>query len=175
MDEQELQILQILDVIAKPESVRTMIDSVALRVEQKLTQDIGASLAWESVPLATYAGRLPNMIRSSWVFVLRAQANTGAERHPNSHQRMMSYKGSGDLQIWTGKKWRSNPLVSNSEAQLESRWVSIPPNTWHRALVSEKNWIVLSFHTVLEDELIEERPDTTDAKLTYQRRYMDKK
>ena len=114
------------------------------------------------------------MIRSSWVFVLRAQANTGAERHPNSHQRMMSYRGSGDFQLWTGGRWRSNPLVSDSEAPIESRWVSIPPNIWHQGVVPTENWVVLSFHTVPEGELIEERPDTTDTELTHQRRYLDK-
>ncbi|MCJ7743634.1 MAG: hypothetical protein MUO99_03635, partial [Dehalococcoidales bacterium] len=66
MDKQELKILQILDEIARQESVRAMIDSAVLRVERRLTQDFGALLAWEPVPLATYGGRLPNMIRSSW-------------------------------------------------------------------------------------------------------------
>ena len=153
-----------------------------LRVEQKLTQDVGALLTWEPVPLATYGKRLPSMIRSSWVFVLRAQTNTGAEMHPDSHQRMMSYRGAGDLQIWTGesmpsnnvKGWCSNPLVSDSDAEIEHRWVSIPPNTWHQAVVPGENWVVVSFHTVSEDELIEERPDPADGKLSRQRRYLDK-
>ena len=38
---------------------------------------------------------------------------------------------------------------------------------------SEENWAVVSFHTVSEDELIEERPNPTDNKLTRQRRYVD--
>ncbi|MFC1957858.1 hypothetical protein ACFLX0_03485 [Chloroflexota bacterium] len=173
MDKQELRILQIIDAITRQESTRVVIDSVVLRVEERLTQDFGALLAWAPVPLATYGGKLPQIIRSSWVFVLRAQANTGVERHPNSRQRMMSYRGSGDLQIWTSGRWCSNPLVSDSEVQIESRWISISPNIWHQAVVPEENWVVLGFHTVPEDELIEERPDTTDAKLTYQRRYLD--
>jgi hypothetical protein len=174
MDRQELKILQILDAIARQESVRAMIDSVVLRVERRLTQDFRALLAWEPVPLATYGGRLPNMIRSSWVFVLHARANTGAERHPNSRQRMMSYRGSGNLQTLTGGRWRSHPLVSDSEVQIESRWISIPQNIWHQAVVPEENWVVLSFHTVPEDELIEERPEKTNTKLTHQRRYLDR-
>ena len=173
MDKQELRILQIIDAITRQEPVRAVIDSVVLRVEQRLTQDFGALLAWEPVPLAMYGGRLPQIIRSSWVFVLRAQANTGTERHPNSHQRMMSYRGSGDLQIWNGGRWCSNPLVSDSEVPIENRWISIPPYTWHQAVVPEENWVVLSFHTAHEDELIEERPDTTDTELTHQRRYLD--
>ena len=174
MNKQELRILQILDIIARQESVSIIIDSKVVRVEQKLAQDTEALLAWEPVPLATYSGELPDMLHSSWVFVVRAETNTGAERHPNSCQRMMSYRGSGDLQIWTGGRWCSNLLVSDPEEQIERRWISIPPDVWHRAVVPKENWVVLSFHTVLGDELIEERPDPTDSKLICQQRYLDK-
>lgn len=174
MDKEELKILRTLDATVRQESVRTIIDSVVLRVERILTQDLRASLAWEPVPLATYCKRLPDIIRSSWVFAVRARSNTGAERHPNSHQRMVSYRGSGDLQIWAGDRWASNPLVSDSDSQIQSRWISIPPNIWHQAVVPEENWLVISFHTVPADELIEERPGAADSELTCQRRYLDK-
>jgi GNAT superfamily N-acetyltransferase len=173
IDKEERKILKILDAIVRQESVSAIIDSIVLQVERKLSQDFGALLVWEPVPLATYGDRLPNMIHSSWVFVLPAQTNTGAEKHPNSHQRMMSYRGSGDLQIWNGERWCSNHRISDSEARIESRWVSIPPNIWHQAVVPEENWVVVSFHTVFENELIEERPNPTDNKLTRQRRYLD--
>jgi len=173
IDKEERKILKILDAIVRQESVSAIIDLIVLRVERKLNQDFGALLVWEPVPLATYGDRLPNMVRSSWVFVLPAQTNTGAERHPNSHQRMISYRGSGDLQIWAGERWSQNHLVSDSEARIESRWVSIPPNIWHQAVVPEENWVVVSFHTVSGDELIEERPNPTDNRLTRQRRYLD--
>jgi len=173
MDSEELKILQVLDAIVRREPVRAAIDSVFLRVERKLKHDSETLLAWEPVPLVIYGKGLPNIIRSSWVFVLRAQANTGAERHPNSHQRMVSYRSSGDLQIWTGGRWCSNPLVSDPDARIESKCISISPNTWHQAVVCEENWVVVSFHTVPEDKLIEERPETKDTELTHQRRYLD--
>ncbi|UCB42843.1 MAG: hypothetical protein JSV77_10415 [Dehalococcoidales bacterium] len=173
MDKEELRILGNLDTIITRESVRATIDSIVWRAEQKLTQNPEALLAWEPVPLAIYGQGLPDMIRSGWVFVLRAQTNTGAERHPNSHQRMMSSRGSGNLQIWDGKKWNSNRLISDTGAPLERRWLSIPANVWHQAVVTEENWAVMSFHTVPENELIEERPDATDVKLTRQRRYVE--
>jgi hypothetical protein len=144
-----------------------------LRVEHRLTQDALALLSWEPVSLDKYGRLLPKMIRSSWVFALRARANTGAERHPNSHQRMMSYKGSGDLQIFTGERWCSNHLVSDSNAQIENRWISIPLNTWHQAIVAKENWIVVSFHTAPADELVEERPDAANTGLTHQRKYLN--
>ncbi len=173
MDKEERKILQIIDAIVEQEHVIASIDSIALRVEKKLAKDSRALLAWEPVPLATYGEGMPAVVRSSWVFVLPAKTNTGAERHPNSHQRMMSHRGSGDFQVWTGERWSSNHLVSDSEERLDRRWISIPPNIWHRAVVPEENWIVVSFHTVPEDELVEERPDANDVNLTRQRRYLD--
>jgi len=173
MDEENREIVQILDEIFEQESVRKMIDSIVLRVEEKLMRDSESILAWEPVPLDVYGEKLPNMIRSSWVFVIRARTNTGPERHPNSYQRMLSYRGSGDLQIWDGKRWCSNPLISESEAPIESRWITIPQNVWHQAVVLDENWVVVSFHTVPADELIEERPHPTNTELTRQRKYLD--
>jgi hypothetical protein len=172
MDKQELKILKILDTIVHQEPITAVIESVVPRLERILIQDTTALLSWEPVPLAAYGDRIPSLIRSSWVFALRAEANTGAERHPNSQQRMMSYRGSGDLQIWTGGKWRSNPLASDADIQIENRWISVPPNTWHQAMVAKENWIVVSFHTVPGTELIEERPDATNSRLTQQRTYI---
>jgi len=66
---------------------------------------------------------------------LRAGADTGAERHPNSHQRMMSFEGSGDLQTGEPERWQSNVLISDPAAPLEQRWISIPRNVWHRPVI----------------------------------------
>ncbi len=168
---EEIEILRVIDTALRQKSVIATIDSIVKRVVEKLNRNSGALLAWEPVPLKTYS-KLPEMIRSSWVFILRAQATTGAERHPNSHQRMMSYRDAGDLQIWSDDRWHSNFLVSDPDAPLEKRWVSIPINVWHQAVVPEKNWVVVSFHTVPAEELIEERPNPSDKKSTHQRRYL---
>lgn len=129
------------------------------RVLATLARGRGEIEAWEPVPLALYGGALPSGIRSSWVFVLRRGVTTGAERHPNSRQRMMSWSGGGDFQVHDGEQWKTHRLVSDPRAQLEERWISIAPDTWHQGVVGEEDWLVISFHTVAEDELIEERPD----------------
>lgn len=167
------KILQDLDEIVRRESAKAVIDSLVPRVEQKLKKDSEALLAWETVPLDTYGKGLPDIIRSSWVFIVRAQTKSGAERHPNSHQYMMSYRGTGDLQVRKDERWDSNLLVSDPEKGIENRWVSVPPYTWHQAVAPKKNWVVVSFHTALEDELIEERPDPSDNELIRQRFYLD--
>jgi len=106
------------------------------------------------------------------VFVLRANTRSGAERHPNSHQRMMSYRGSGDLQTRQRGDWCSHPLTSDPSAPIAERWISIPPYVWHQGVVPGENWAVVSFHTAGEQELIEERPASSDEAAIDQRTYV---
>jgi quercetin dioxygenase-like cupin family protein len=133
-----------------------------------------APMAWETVPLSAFDRPLPDAIRSCWVFLIRAGAETGAERHPNSHQRSLSLTGRGEFQLREGGRWESHPLVSGEDAPLERRWVSIPPSTWHRLFVGDENWGMLSLHTVAAEDLIEERPlgpNGLDGGPTERRRY----
>jgi hypothetical protein len=88
---------------------------------------------------------------------------------------MMSFEGTGDMQIEaepTGRcahafsdiVWQSHVLVSDPQASLEQQWVSIPKNIWHRPVIPKgADWVVVSFHTVPAEELIEERPPNGDA------------
>jgi hypothetical protein len=168
----ERAVLESLDALLRSEQVRARIHPIVERVAQQLARDRLAQMAWEPIPLETYSACLPSPIRSSWVFILRAGATTGAERHPNSHQRMMSFQGTGDLQTGGEGQWRSHVLVSDQDADLERRWVSIPVNVWHQAVVPDADWVVVSFHTVPAEELIEERPDGADSSRTQQRRYV---
>jgi hypothetical protein len=173
MNPKERSLLEELDSILRSESVRVRIDPIVERVAQALARDPAAQMAWEPIPLALYGTPLPAPIRSSWVFILRSGATTGAERHPNSQQRMMSYRGVGDLQSGGEGHWQSNPLISAGDVPLEQRWISIPINVWHQAVVSApEDWVVVSFHTVPAEELIEERPDAAEAGRTRQRRYV---
>ncbi len=164
-------ILESLDAAVRCESAISRIDEIVFRVELALHQRLDDLLAWEPIPLKIYSSYLPAIIRSSWVFILRANAITGAERHPNSHQRMMSYRGSGDFQTRTEGDWCSHFLKSDKSVQLEERWISIPPNVWHQGVVQGENWVVVSFHTAAEDDLIEERPDTEISAAVHRRKY----
>ncbi len=190
MTAEESSLLEILDTIVGSEEIRAQIYPIVERVRTELARNKKAQMTWEPIPLTIYGGALPSGIRSSWVFVLRAGATTGAERHPNSHQRMMSFEGAGDLQVRarhgtspsirrTGLadgsevQWQSNFLMSDSDFPLERRWISIPRNVWHQVVVPEgPDWVVVSFHTVPPEELIEERPDSDDADRTKQMRYL---
>jgi hypothetical protein len=165
MSADESQILQMLDAAVGCESITRRIDAMIPGIVRRLRENPHDLLAWEVVPLDWYTLPLPDGIRSSWVFLLRARVDTGAERHPNSQQRMMSYRGSGDFQTRTTGDWVSHPLSSERDAPLLTRWISIPPNVWHRGIVAAEDWVVVSFHTAEEQDLIEERPaaDGSDA------------
>jgi hypothetical protein len=178
MTPEEHSRVKAIDSILRLGDVRAEIQPIVVRVREDLSRKPAAVMAWEPIPLTTFRDALPEGIRSSWVFILRAGANTGAERHPNSHQRMMSFAGTGDLQTEDSEqtsnfqrltsnvtieeadlKWKSNILVSDADAPLERRWISIPTNVWHRPVIPNNgDWVVVSFHTVPAEELIEERP-----------------
>lgn len=175
MNEKERAILTKLDVALRRDEVRAAIRPIVHRVSKSLGQDRGASMRWEPIPLSIFGDTLPAGILSSWVFIIRAGAKTGAERHPNSHQRLMSFQERGDLPTQERGKWQSNPLVSDPASPLERRWISIPRNIWHEVIVpKEADWAVVSFHTVPAEELIEERPDSQQTGRTRQMRYLDK-
>jgi hypothetical protein len=168
--------LESIDTILRSENVREQIRPIIERVRADLARKKQAVMTWEPISLTVFGGALPPEIRSAWVFVLRAGVDTGAERHPNSHQRMMTFDGSGDMQTGEPGQWQSNVLIGNPDAPLEQRWISIPPNAWHRPVVGkDADWTVVSFHTVAAEELIEERPDDIDRDGTKQMKYLDPK
>ena len=71
-------------------------------------------------------------------------------------------------------RWQSNFLISDPDAPLERRWISIPANTWHRPVVGkEAHWVVVSFHTFPAEELIEEKLDEAAGE-TRRKRYVEK-
>jgi hypothetical protein len=167
--------LESIEIALRSDTVREQIRPIIERVRAELTRKNEALMTWEPIPLTVFGRALPREIRSAWVFVLRAGADTGAERHPNSHQRMMTFEGSGDMRTEEGGQWRSNVLVSNPEASLEQRWISIPQNVWHRPVVgAEGDWTVVSFHTVPAEELIEEKQDESSQDGTKQMKYLEK-
>jgi hypothetical protein len=180
MTKEEQALLHKLDRLVRSESVRARIEPVIERVREELARKSGAVMTWESIPRKTFGSQLPPSIWSAWVFVLRAGSDTGAERHPNSHQRMMTLSGTGDMrtdvkharndvQAESEITWVSNILVSDPTMPLERRWISIPQNVWHRPVIPHgSDWVVVSFHTVPAAELIEERPGAK------QMRYLDK-
>jgi hypothetical protein len=152
----EQSILRSLAAAIRAPRSSAILKAAAEEVRAELAATVSAKLAWRTIPLRSY-DRLPEGIASSWVFVLRAGCTTGAERHPNSVQRMYTLGGSGNMQVWNGKAWETHPLTSRPEAPFGERWIAIPQLAWHRPVMGSEDWVVVSFHTAGENELIEER------------------
>ncbi len=175
MTPEERTRLESIDRVLQSNTVREQIRPIIERVRAELARKNEALMTWEPIPLTVFGRALPREIRSAWVFVLRAGADTGTERHPNSHQRMMTFQGRGDMQTEERGKWQSNVLVCDHDAPLEQRWISIPQNVWHRPVVgAAADWTVVSFHTVPAEELIEEKRDDSSQDGTKQMKYMER-
>jgi hypothetical protein len=160
----ETDILNALDAAVDSPAIARHVANALPALELRLRLDRDASMSWEPIPLETFDKPLPPEIRSSWIFVLRKGTTTGAERHPNSHQRMRSYRGSADFPEIHDGEWQSHPLTSDRTRPISERWATIPPSTWHQGIVGpDENWVVVSFHTVPAEELIEERPGEGDT------------
>ncbi len=173
----ERALLETLDRALRATDTVAILGTVADQVAAELARRREARLAWAPIPLDIYDA-LPKAIASSWVFVLRAGCTSGAERHPNSIQRVMSFRGAGDLQTWNGERWLSHLLSSDPRAPLEQRWLSIPASVWHRPVMGGKDWVVVSFHTSADDNLIEERAtddENPDARLLASELYAGRK
>src|SRR5438046_10331283 len=106
MAKDEKSLLEELDRILRSDEIRAQIQRVVERVRKDLTRKKKAVMAWEPAPMQVFGGGLPPEIQSSWVFMLRAGANTGAEGHPSSNQRMMTLGGRGDLPTEQRDGWK---------------------------------------------------------------------
>ncbi len=167
----DIRTLERLDRLVQQASVRRELNSITDGLEARLAAAPSEPLVWQTIPLSLYGVPVSPGIRSSWVFVLRRRTMSGAERHPNSIQRVMSYRGSADLQTRPEERWISNHLVSRPDAPLKDRWLTIPAGVWHQGVMGNENWVVVSFHTVPDAELIEERP-VEAGEGTVQRHYL---
>lgn len=147
--------------------VTRAISPVLARVEDALAARPDQPQAWESLPLGSLGFDPPASVQSCWIFVLRAGATFGAERHPNSHQRTIALAGTALFEVFTDGSWHARPIGAGTAESV----VSIPPSVWHRIKVGQENLVSVSFHTVPADRLIEETPEGDDLSVTKQRLY----
>jgi hypothetical protein len=140
---------------------------VLTRVVDALSARPDEPQAWEPLALDSRELRLPAGIQSCWIFVLRANAIFGAERHPNSHQRTIALSGSALFEVLIEGSWSARPIGGAAAEDA----VSIPPSVWHRIKVGPQNFLSASFHTVPADQLIEETPVGEDLSNTRRRLY----
>jgi quercetin dioxygenase-like cupin family protein len=148
----EAEILRMLDLTLQDANIRSIVEAAIERIEQALYRKPTDLFGWEVIGLDSFSRALPDDVGSAWVFVIRAGIPSEKHRHPNSRQRTIAYRGTGDLQVLQNGIWFSNVL---KEEATDGRCLSIPAGAWHRPVV-ERDWVVVSFHTIRQEDLTEE-------------------
>jgi len=174
LESKEVGFLERVEASIRSSASRLDLDAIIVGLARALVEHPDEIMAWETLALERFSPPLPTEIRSAWIFTLRAGVASGAERHSNSHQRSLAYRGSGEVQTREGGAWQSIPLSNDPDVPADRRWASIPAGVWHQWVVGEKDLTVLSFHTVPADELVEERPAEDGETGVRQMRYADR-
>ena len=109
-------------------------------------------------PLEIY-DHLPDGIAIELVRSWRAGCSSGAETpSQTASSETRRTKAGPTCKRGMAICWVSNVLRSETEQPLENRWLTIPTNVWHRPVMDDIDWAVVSFHTASDTELIEELP-----------------
>lgn len=128
-----------------PEVLRTM-DELATGLAACDEPFLGLPLA---EPLV--GGRLPRGIASAWVFVLRASHRNPAHLHPNSTQYTTAIRGSG-----TGHLGGEEVALRLFDAAFPAETIYvIPAGVAHAFATGRDGLVVISFHTVVPELLVE--------------------
>jgi hypothetical protein len=101
-------------------------------------------------------GRLPSGVASAWVFVLRAGTRNPAHLHPNSTQRTAVLSGTGSCFVGG----RERVLEAFDAARPEVTLYTFPAGMAHAFLPGFDPLVVLSFHSVPPDQLVEVEVET---------------
>jgi quercetin dioxygenase-like cupin family protein len=98
---------------------------------------------------------LPDGIRSGAVFVLPARSSPPGHHHPNSIQHMRVLAGRAEVTLWSRERTAQHDPVRYG-AGKERPWLVIPRGVVHQLeVLPEGELVVLSFHTVAEEDLLE--------------------
>jgi hypothetical protein len=135
------QRLAALDAVV--ERSQEVLDAAALKARAML--QTGEEFGWHFVPLAP----LPEGIASAGLFVLPPRSRPTSHRHPNSIQHMRRLAGQARVRLTLGDQ-ALDRLVGADE-----RWVVIQADATHQIVVGDREFVVLSFHTVPQEELLE--------------------
>jgi hypothetical protein len=103
------------------------------------------------LPEAIVRGRLPPPVASAWVFVLRSSTRNPAHVHPNSTQFTAAIRGGG--RSFVGGL--PAPIELFEPSRADSTLHVFAPGTPHAFEPGCEPLVVISFHTVAAQELVE--------------------
>ena len=159
MDQREQEYLRKIEVLLESKSAQFVIDKAVSETKAMLGADPERLTAAVQVSLSVFGDSLPPEIKSCRVFALRAGLESGIECHPNSHQRVLSLEGTGEIRVFDDPEPYTVSLRSDMGGPLELRWGSLQENIRHQPVAGKEDWVVLTFHTASEAELIDEYKD----------------
>jgi oxalate decarboxylase/phosphoglucose isomerase-like protein (cupin superfamily) len=127
--------------------------AAAVEVARRMLATSPEPFGWRFIDLG--ARKLPGGIRSGAVFVLPAGTTPPGHHHPNSIQHMRVLAGQAVVTLWsTAGTARHDPVRYGVGA--ERPWLVIPRGVEHQiAVLPDGELVVLSFHTVAEEDLLE--------------------
>jgi hypothetical protein len=125
------------------ERSREVLDAASLKARAMLRT--GEEFGWEFVSL----GPLPEGIGSAGLFVLPARSRPTPHRHPNSIQHMRRLSGDARVRLTLGDE------VLDRSVRADEPWVVIQADATHQIDVGDGEFVVISFHTVPQEELLE--------------------
>jgi uncharacterized protein YjlB len=131
---------------------RPAIHGVVARLKQQL-QHTSEPFVWSTVDLQSITVRLPNEIRSGWIFVLKKDVPSGCHYHPNSIQHMVMIEGEGSSKV--GAVSGQMKRFGEPDCTLDDVWYVIPEGVPHEFFPTGRDMVVVSFHTCEADELTE--------------------
>ena len=125
-----------------------------LGMARELANELAAGTApfvGRPLPEDLVRGRLPAPIASAWIFVLRPHTRNPAHLHPNSTQYTAVIAGGGTCHGSDGAVVLAPFDLSCMERTLQV----FPAGTPHAFEPGDEPLVVLSFHTVVPESLVE--------------------
>ena len=136
----------VADLITRP-AIREIVDNLKQELQQTTEPFV-----WSTIDLQSETERLPETIRSGWIFVLKKDVASGCHYHPNSIQHMVMIEGEGTSKV--GRDSRQIKRFRESDS-LDDVWYVIPQGLPHEFFPTGRDMVVVSFHTCAAHELQE--------------------
>ena len=174
-------------VFAAPE-VRAVLDAGFARLAAELRSRPDPPHTTCSVPIGMFMGHAPaaradrgssdgrDRIRLCRLFLLRRGARMAVpERHRNSVQRLVSYRGKGCIhqRVPGGgpEELRPRAICSpgagtavHGPTDLGQHWDIVPAGAWHfPEAAQDEDWATVTFHSAAEGEIVDELCNAQDG------------
>ena len=137
----------VVQLITRP-TIHSLVDTL-----KKQLQHTSEPFVWSTIDLQSITARLPERIRSGWIFVLMKDVPSGCHYHPNSIQHMVMIEGEGTSKV--GAISRQMKRFGEPDCSLDDIWYVIPEGMPHEFFPRGGDMVVVSFHTCESDELQE--------------------